>query len=239
MGPAKSNAVVWRSPMHTLALDTLPDHALVMFPRSEHLSSAACQEIAAKRVAPGVVFLTSSLQLIYKDQHSRHLCAVVNQAQGLKAARGLLPPAVLDVCSKVAQLMKTARKSVHAQDLQVRHFVPHPDTPVLIWGIGLPDPHDPEEGRILVLLEESRRQPAALLRAAQRRFMLTERDTEVLQHLLKGWTNKEIANAMHIGEQAVKEHIRKLMSKTRSRTRAALLIAVIAVQGAPPVPELL
>ena len=60
--------------------------------------------------------------------------------------------------------------------------------------------------------------------------MLTDRDTEVLQHLLKGWTNKEIANAMHIGEQGVKEHIRKLMTKTGSRTRAALVIAVIAIQ---------
>jgi DNA-binding CsgD family transcriptional regulator len=222
--------------MNAIALDVLSDHALVMFPRSEHLSGAACQEIAAKRAAPGVLFLTSSLQLIYKDQHSRHLCTVINHAQGLKAARGLLPPAVLDVCSKVAQRMKTAKKSVHAEDVQVKQLVPHPETPVLIWGIGLPDPSDPEEGRILVLLEESRRHPAALLRAAQRRFTLTERDTEVVQHLLKGWTNKEIANAMHIGEQAVKEHIRKLMSKTRARTRAALLIAVIALEGgsAPP-----
>ena len=225
--------------MNAIALDVLPDYALAMFPKSEHLSGAACQEIAAKRVAPGVLFLTSSLQLIYKDQHSRHLCAVINHAQGLKAARGLLPPAVLDVCSKVAQALKTAKKSVHAQDLQVKHLVPHPETPVLIWGIGLPHPDDPEEARILVLLEESRRHPAALLRAAQRRFMLTPRDTEVLQHLLKGWTNKEIANAMQIGEQAVKEHIRKLMNKTHSRTRAALLIAVISLQGSSASPELL
>jgi DNA-binding CsgD family transcriptional regulator len=216
--------------MNTIALEMPPDYMLTMLPKSEHLSGAACQEIAAKRMAPGVMFLTSSLQLIYKDQHSRHLCGVINNAQGLKTARGLLPPAVLGVCSEVAQLMKKARKSIHAQDLQVRQLVPHPETPVLIWGIGLPDPNHPDEGRILVLMEESKRQPAALLRAAQRRFMLTDRDTEVLQHLLKGWTNKEIANAMHIGEQGVKEHIRKLMTKTGSRTRAALVIAVIAIQ---------
>jgi DNA-binding CsgD family transcriptional regulator len=216
--------------MNTIALEVLPDHALAMLPKSEHLSGVVCQEIAARRVAPGVLFLTSSLQLIYKDQHSRHLCAVINQAQGVKTARGLLPPAVLEVCGEVAQLMKTARTSVRNQDLQVRQFVPHPDTPVFIWGIGLPDPNHPDEGRILVLMEESQRHHAALLRAAQRRFMLTDRDTEVLQHLLKGWTNKEIANALHIGEQAVKEHVRKLMSKTRSRTRAALVIAVIALQ---------
>jgi DNA-binding CsgD family transcriptional regulator len=216
--------------MNTIALEMLPDHTLAMLPKSEPLSGVVCQEIATKRVAPGVLFLTSSLQLIYKDQHSRHLCAVINHAQGVKTARGLLPPAVLEVCGEVAQLMKTARTSVRTQDLQVKQLVPHPDSPVLIWGIGLPDPNDPDEGRILVLLEESQRHPAALLRAAQRRFMLTDRDTEVLQHLLKGWTNKEIANAMHIGEQAVKEHIRKLMNKTRSRTRAALVITVIALQ---------
>jgi DNA-binding CsgD family transcriptional regulator len=216
--------------MNTIALEVLPDHALAMLPKSEHLSGAACQDIAARRVAPGVLFLTSSLELIYEDQHSRHLCAVINHAQGVKTARGLLPPAVLDVCGKVAQLMKTVRKSVRVQDLQVRQLVSHPDTPVLVWGIGLSDPNHPDEGHILVLMEESQRHPAELLRAAQRRFMFTDRDAEVLQHLLKGWTNKEIANAMHIGEQAVKEHIRKLMIKTRSRTRAGLVIAVIAMQ---------
>jgi DNA-binding CsgD family transcriptional regulator len=225
--------------MNTIALDVLPDHALAMLPKSEHLSGAACQEIAARRVAPGVLFLTSSLELIYKDQYSRHLCAVINHAQGVKTARGLLPPAVLEVCGRVAQLMKTTRKSVRSQELQVRQLVPHPDTSVLIWGIGLPDPNNSDEGRILVLMEESQRHSAALLQAAQRRFMFTERDTEVLQHLLKGWTNKEIANAMHIGEQAVKEHIRKLMSKTRSRTRAALVITVIAMERHSPADELL
>jgi DNA-binding CsgD family transcriptional regulator len=225
--------------MNTIALEVLPDHSLLLFPRSDHLSGAACQEIATKRVGPGVLFLTSSLQLIYQDQHSLHLCAVINHAQGMKTARGLLPPAVLDVCSKAAQLMKTAKKSLHAQDLQVRQVVAHPDTPVLIWGIGLPDPNNPEHGRILVLIEESRRNPKALLRAAQRRFMLTERDTEVLQHLLKGWTNKEIANAMDIGEQAVKEHIRKLMNKTHARTRSAILMAVIDLERSSTAPELL
>ncbi|HEY3197745.1 MAG TPA: helix-turn-helix domain-containing protein [Nitrospirales bacterium] len=225
--------------MNATTLEVLPDHALAMLPRYDHLSGVACQEIAARRVAPGVLFLTSSLQLIYKDQHAGHLCTVINHAQGVKTASGLLPPAVLDVCGRVAQLMKTAKTYVRAQDVQVRQLVPHPDTPVLIWGIGLPDPNHPDEGRILVLMEESQRRPTALLRAAQRRFMFTDRDTEVLQHLLKGWTNKQIANAMNIGEQAVKEHIRKLMMKTGSRTRAALVVAVITVQSHSTAPELL
>jgi DNA-binding CsgD family transcriptional regulator len=216
--------------MNTIEFEALPDEARSMFPGSDQLYDPECQKIAAKRVAPGVLFMTSSLQLIYKDQHALHLCTVINHAQGLKTARGLLPPAVLDLCSKVAQLMKTAKKSVDAQALQVRQVVRHPDTPVLIWGIGLPDPNDSEQGRILVLLEENRRHPGQLLRAAQRRFTLTDRDTEVLQHLLKGWTNKEIANAMDVGEQAVKEHIRKLMNKTRAHTRAGLVITVISLE---------
>jgi DNA-binding CsgD family transcriptional regulator len=217
--------------MNTVAPEVLPDHTLSMSPESDQRDVVACLEIAAKRVSPGVLFLTSSLQLIYKDQHSVHLCTVINHAQGMKAARGLLPAAVLDVCSKVAELMKTAKTSVHAQNLQVRHVVHHPDTPVRIWGIGVPNPNDPEQARILVLLEENRRHPGELLRAARRRFALTNRDTEVLQHLLKGWTNKKIANAMHVGEQAIKEHIRKLMVKARVPTRSALLIAVVAPEG--------
>jgi DNA-binding CsgD family transcriptional regulator len=216
--------------MNWTARNTLSDELPATLPESERLYAAACEEIAAQRIGPGMLFLTSSLQLIHMDQHSQHLCGILNQTQGLKGTRGLLPPAVLNVCSKVAQLIKKAGTSAQVQDFQLRQLVAHPETPVLVWGIGLPDPKDSAQSHILVLLEPSRRQPMALLRAAQRRFRLTERDTEVLRHLLKGWTNKEIANAMHVCEQTVKERIRTLMTRTRSRTRSAVLMATFAVQ---------
>jgi len=53
---------------------------------------------------------------------------------------------------------------------------------------------------------------------------LTERETEVLRLLAQGQSNKEIAQALSIGEKTVKTHVSNILSKLSvpSRTQAAL-----------------
>jgi len=70
------------------------------------------------------------------------------------------------------------------------------------------------------LMRELRR-PAAPEPA---REALTERETEVLQHLARGATNKAIAQALGVGEATVKSHVSAVLAKLglKSRTQAAL-----------------
>ena len=53
---------------------------------------------------------------------------------------------------------------------------------------------------------------------------LTERETEVLRLLARGMSNREIAQALTIGEQTVKTHVSHILDKlgVPSRTQAAL-----------------
>jgi NarL family two-component system response regulator LiaR len=62
------------------------------------------------------------------------------------------------------------------------------------------------------------------MRVADKLEKLTERETEVLQLLARGKSNKEIAAALVIGEKTVKTHVSNILSKLRvtSRTQAAL-----------------
>jgi DNA-binding NarL/FixJ family response regulator len=56
---------------------------------------------------------------------------------------------------------------------------------------------------------------------------LTERETDVLKLLAAGKANKEIAQALTVGEQTVKTHVSNILSKlgVQSRTQAALYAA--------------
>jgi len=76
-------------------------------------------------------------------------------------------------------------------------------------------------------MEEIGRRQEALIEQAKEMFHLTEREVAVVQHLLKGWTNKEIANALHVTEQTVKEHIKHVMTKTKTTTRTGILVQVL------------
>ena len=62
------------------------------------------------------------------------------------------------------------------------------------------------------------------VRAPESPEALTERETEVLELIARGKTNKQIARGLFIGEATVKSHVHSILSKLNvsSRTQAAL-----------------
>lgn len=69
------------------------------------------------------------------------------------------------------------------------------------------------------------------IRAPESPETLTDRETDVLRLLAKGYANKEIAQALVIGEKTVKTHVSNILSKlgVNSRTQAALYAARIGL----------
>ncbi len=63
---------------------------------------------------------------------------------------------------------------------------------------------------------------------------LTDRESEVLRLLAKGYSNKEIAQALIIGEKTVKTHVSNILAKLNvpSRTQAALFAVRIGMVSA-------
>lgn len=185
------------------------------------------QAMADDHVSPGFLILSSSLKLLYRDEQSWKLCGLINRMQG-KAANGVIPQAVLKVCAEVVHVLRSP-KIKESDDLQVKYVIADRRTEILVLAIGLPDRKDPDRSEILVLLEEISRPSEPLLRSAKKRFHLTDREVNVIQHLLRGMTNKEIANEMDVTEQTIKEHIKNVMKKTKTMTRTAILLAVSGI----------
>ena len=76
-------------------------------------------------------------------------------------------------------------------------------------------------------VEEIGRRPRPSVGHLKDVFRLTDREIMVVQNLLKGWTNKEIANELGVTEQTIKEHIKHIMAKTKTTTRTGILVQVI------------
>jgi DNA-binding NarL/FixJ family response regulator len=56
---------------------------------------------------------------------------------------------------------------------------------------------------------------------------LTTRELDVLQLLVAGHTNREIANTLRIREQTVKDHVSVLFRKFQVQSRVALAVAAV------------
>ena len=53
---------------------------------------------------------------------------------------------------------------------------------------------------------------------------LTERELEVLRAMARGWSNQEVAERLFIGENTVKTHVGRVMTKLGARDRAQAVV---------------
>jgi len=173
----------------------------------------------------GILIFSSSLRLVYSDQQAWKLCNLINQLVQGKAAKGIIPSKIFEASRSIADVLSAS--SIKEGDLPyVKLVLGNRQQQVLVQAIALPDPLDRRQSRILFILEEAGYQSKHILRMAQKLFRLTDKETLVVQHLLKGWTNKEIANEMRVSEQTIKEHIKNIMKKTATMTRTGIVIAI-------------
>jgi DNA-binding CsgD family transcriptional regulator len=188
-------------------------------PSRDHLA-----RIARDRGCPGIFMFTLSKKLIWADRRAWDFCRRLTKER--KVANNI-PETIKDVHAKLLPLLKDNKGAKNRDDLIVRQVVEGSGISLLICGFGLPDPESSAQSRILILLEQIGRRGEAAAQQAQEIFRLTRREVEVVQHLLKGWSNKAIAHELQVSEQTVKEHLQRIMTKTTSTSRTGVLARVL------------
>jgi DNA-binding CsgD family transcriptional regulator len=184
------------------------------------------QSIVGRRLGPGILILTSSTQLLYKDRRAWELCAEISNRKD-SPANTLIPTQVAELCEEVAKLLQIWTDAKDWEQIRIKRVIGNPDRPILLCGLGIPDRHGLQQSRILITMEEIGRRRSAVIEQVKDIFHLTEREVTVVQNLLKGWTNKEIAHELGVTEQTVKEHIKHIMAKTKTTTRTGILVQVL------------
>ena len=75
----------------------------------------------------------------------------------------------------------------------------------------------------IAILFERASSPSVDFGKIREKYDLTEREQETLQHLIRGFTNKEIASRMRISPNTVKAFLRLVMIKMGVSNRAAIM----------------
>lgn len=81
---------------------------------------------------------------------------------------------------------------------------------------------------IVALLIERRPRDRIELSEASRRFHLSRRECETVQHLISGLTTKEVAQRMGVSPNTIKQFVRLIMSKMAVTTRSGIVGKLIS-----------
>jgi DNA-binding CsgD family transcriptional regulator len=190
-------------------------------------SFSSTQALVEKRKDSGFLMLSSAMHVLHWDRRAWELCRNIATPATGDSVASALPMPITDFAQEIVKMMEIRRDSKDWEQFQVRRVIKNGQDSIFLSGIGLPAPGGLDASRVLIILEQITQRQGFSLERAKEQFHFTGREIVVIEHLMKGWTNKEIANAITISELTVKEHIKHIMDKTRTSTRTGILMKIL------------
>jgi DNA-binding CsgD family transcriptional regulator len=176
--------------------------------------------VSASKSATGFLLLDSSLSIVSFNGEAVQILSYPDNVENLTSSELLLTETIRS--RLITQ--QSSGESVFVREFKSgrRHY---------FCRAFLIDSHAKEPGQptTTVLLE---RGPSGLVPLSQvcQQFNLTQREQEVLVHLLQGIRNKEIANRMNIRPNTVRAFLRLIMIKTGVSSRSAIVAKIMMIQ---------
>ena len=176
----------------------------------------------------GVILFTSTGQRLFMNTEAQ---AFIRKLQPLSTRENgacHIPEQIHTIVRDLIDRLIHCGHSKDCESIQVERLCFANDQGFLLRGFCIPDEPLAQNSRFLVIMEKLRQQELHCPdNNIQQRYHLTEREQMVIIYLMLGFTNKEIANRMHLSEYTVKEHLKRIMHKTKTTTRTGLLARMI------------
>lgn len=180
-----------------------------------------------RAIQTGILLLSSTLKVLYLNPEARAFLQEMIQRSRPAVD---LPPEIRSFCEGLLQMLPTSPGPSDWEVLCLSRIIAFPTHSILLRGFGVPIPSASGEGQLLLLIEPAQRTDHVLNSEAgsSDQIQLTPRERSVTLYLLEGFTNKEIANKLSISEHTVKDHLKRLMKKTQTTTRTAVVSRLLS-----------
>ena len=188
----------------------------------------------------GVILFTSTGQLLFMNTEAQVFIRKLQPLSTRENGACLIPEQVHTVVHELIGRFIHCGHPKDCESIQVQRLCFANDQRFLLRGFCIPDEPLAQNSRFLVIMEKLHEQELQCPDTnIQQRYRLTEREQMVIIYLMLGFTNKEIANRMLLSEYTVKEHLKRIMHKTKTTTRTGLLARMIFPTPQEIVPDVL
>jgi len=182
---------------------------------------------ASQNKAIGLVVFNTTGQLLFMNQEAQ---LYIKQLQSKKTRENGSALISADVLVVVRELLDRLTGCNHPKDcetIQVERLCFTTDQKLLLHGFCIPGVPLLEKSQLLIVMDKLNQKFECPDINIQHQYHLTEREQMVIMYLMLGFTNKEIANRINLSEYTVKEHLKRIMQKTKTNTRTGLLSRLI------------
>ncbi|MBI4377846.1 MAG: hypothetical protein HY578_01985 [Nitrospinae bacterium] len=173
-------------------------------------------KIIKGRSAPGMLVFDMNNRLLYFNKEALDIIPEL-QMTGKGGKREGVLKEMYNLCNHVK-----SNAVVRSTDLNCAVF--HGETgPCSMRAFFMKGPEGKNPTHIMVLLERIILSHQVDLEKMRAEFKLTKRESEVLQCICEGLSNKDISEKLFIGEYTVKDHIKKIMRKMNINSRSGII----------------
>ena len=187
-------------------------------------------ELVKKRSVPGILILDDRRNPVYLNP----IAVDILRSLSLNGSRPSLPPkpGEISIPKEIFDLYDDLKKNFHHSTKgQVEKLpslitlVPFHKENYCCRGFFLDDPtlSPKKTPHIMVLIEKVSKHRQVNLKEFKERFILTERQMDLLKLLLNGATNKEMADTLCVTEDTIKGHLKHIMKRLGVNTRTEVL----------------
>jgi DNA-binding CsgD family transcriptional regulator len=183
-------------------------------------------EMIQKRSLPGILIFNQKQKLAYINSEARMLLDAINNLRDrLKKGPPVMPDEIYRLCKSVISNPPT--KQAERPSLSMLIF--QGDKQYLIRASILFSERgkkNKEPSHIMVAIEPCTPNRNIDINGLRTRFDLTKREAQIVGEIVKGFTNKEIAESLFISKYTVKGHIQIIMNKLGVHNRTSVFYKV-------------
>jgi DNA-binding CsgD family transcriptional regulator len=187
----------------------------------------------------GIMLLSASRAVAYITPAAQILLQILYESEGTRApSRIMLPSVVHKLFDDIQFKLSHCKTRGDWTQITVHQIVHTATESVSLRGLVLPDSESDRPNRMLVVLERLTASSTTTVEASTGECQLTARQHAIVRGLMRGLTNKELANELCISAHTVKEYVRVIMGKVRATSRTGVVgrLSGIINQETPALP---
>lgn len=191
---------------------------------SEGYEGLSFDEIIKRRTQPGILIFNQNQEVVFINNEAVNLFKIINKETSLTEKPIALPDEVFQVCNSLKKMSVREEERLYCNASILYDGKRYSVRAVPLFRVG---GKRSKPSHTMVIVESCTPRRNVDVNKVKIKFNLTKRETEVVEAIAKGFTNREIANSLCISEHTVKDYIKKIMQKLDVKCRTLIFCRVL------------